>query len=49
VDFVLFTIYSNLSKFPVCSSVSIRTPKKARALTGSTFGIYSSIRGVLIY
>ena len=36
--------YSNLPMFPVWSPAINLNDKKARALTGSTFGIYSQIR-----
>jgi len=34
---VLFTIYSNLPKFPVWSPAINENAQKARVLTGSTF------------
>jgi len=37
-------VYSNLSKFPVCRPALNQNTKKARALTGPTFGIYSRFR-----
>jgi len=40
-NFVLFTSYSNIHKSPVWSPAIIQNAKKARALTSSTFGIYS--------
>jgi len=44
---VLFTTYSNLPKFPVWSPAINQNAKKARALTGSTFGYYSRFRSLM--
>jgi len=41
---VLFASYSNLNKFSVEGAAIYQNTKKARALTGSTFAIYSRFR-----
>jgi len=44
VYYIRGIIYNIYSKFPVGSSAINQNSKKARALTGSTFGIYSRFR-----
>jgi len=46
-NLVLFIIYINLPKFPVWSPAVNQNAKKARALTGSTFGIYIRFKSVM--
>ena len=46
VYYIRGIIYNIYSKFPVGSSAINQNSKKARALTGSTFGIYSRFRWI---
>jgi len=46
VYYIRGIIYNVYSKFPVGSSAINQNSKKARALTGSTFGIYSRFRWI---